>query len=115
MEDSGNFIEKMLELGIGLSMVKQMPEMLDGILPESGDSVSPPQTTNVPPPLQKSDTYLVIDKAQAGPFSDEEITKLIKAGCVEADTLVWKPGMASWLPAKQVPDIQRLFVLAKLH
>ncbi len=115
MEDSANFIEKMLELGIGLSMVKQMPEILDGCVPKSGDSIMPSQNSNIPPPLQTAGVYVVVDNAQAGPFSDEEMLKLIKAGCVETDTLVWKTGMASWLPAKQVPDIQRLFVLAKLH
>lgn len=39
MEDSSAFIEKMLELGIGMSMIKQVPDIMSGCLP-SGDRKS---------------------------------------------------------------------------
>ncbi len=115
MEDTSNFIEKMMELGIGMSMIKQMPGIMEGCMPKANpvNDASCPQTT--PPPIQSSAaTYIVVDNSQAGPFSDDEMVKLIQNDLLKADTLVWKSGMANWTPAAQVPDVNRLFVLAKL-
>lgn len=33
---------------------------------------------------------------------------------LDEKTLVWKVGMANWLPALQVPDVYKLFILAKV-
>ena len=33
-EDSGSFIEKMMELGIGMSMIQQMPAMINSVMPQ---------------------------------------------------------------------------------
>ena len=50
MEDSGKFIEKMLELGIGMSMIQQMPALIDGVMPKP----AVPGTANgaTPPPVK---------------------------------------------------------------
>lgn len=110
-EDNGHFIEKMLELGIGLSMVRQMPSMLDGVM-----SSSEPPSGQTPPPVQtiQSQFYIVADNMQAGPFSDEEMIMLIRNDLLHPDTLVWKNGLSSWLAASQVPEINKLFLIAKI-
>lgn len=111
-EDSGNFIEKMMELGIGMSMIQQMPAMINSVMPQ-GNAQSKEQT---PPPVQvpNAETYLAVDSSQAGPFSDEDLIKLIKNQLLKRETLVWRAGMSTWLPAEQVPEVNKLFILSKL-
>ena len=113
-EDSGQLLEKMMELGIGLTMIKQMPTMMEGMMPKP----SSPSTIQGPaPPSQPARTqyYMVADNAQAGPFTEEELIKLIQNDLLRQDTLVWKTGMAAWTPAAQVPEVNKLFILAKLN
>lgn len=112
MENSGDFIEKMLELGIGMSMIQQVPEMMKGILPSSM-TVSQ-QAPPAPAPVTEMQVYLVVDQTQAGPFSEEELIKLIKNELLTPQTLVWKTGMAQWTAASQVPEVNKLFVISKL-
>lgn len=110
-KDSGEFIEKMMELGIGMSMIQQMPAMINSVMP----GAKPSAATPTPPPAQSNNqTYLAIDISQAGPFTDEELIKLISNELLTPETLVWKQGMSSWTPASQVPDVNKLFFLAKL-
>src|SRR6185295_5274568 len=41
---------------------------------------------------------------QAGPIPDAELARLVSAGKITGDTLVWREGMANWQPYW---DIQR--------
>ena len=110
-EDNGSFIEKMMELGIGMSMIQQMPAMINSVMPQPNAQ----GTTPTPPPIkEQSQTYLAVDGTQAGPFSDEELVKLAQNSLLTPETLVWKAGMASWMPASQVPAVNKLFILSKL-
>jgi hypothetical protein len=115
MEDTSNFIEKMMELGIGISMIKQMPGIMDSCMPKVTPANGALSSQTAPPPTQAtSATYIVVDDSQAGPFSDDDLVKLAQDNLLTANTLVWKPGMTDWLPAVQVPDVNRLFLLAKI-
>ena len=110
-EDSGNFLEKMMELGIGMSMIQQMPAMINSVMPQQNAQGATP----TPPPIQEqSQTYLAVDGTQAGPFSDEELVKLAQNNLLTPKTLVWKAGMSAWTPAAQVPEVNKLFILAKM-
>lgn len=109
MEDSSSFIEKMLELGIGMSMIKQVPDIMSGCLPSQKSDQGQTQ-----PPLVQSLTYLVVDGTQAGPFSNDELVRLIQNDMLKKDTLVWKEGLPNWVAASNVPEINKLFVVAKI-
>ena len=113
MEDSANFLEKMMELGIGLSMIQQMPAMVNEMMPKPND-VTPGSAT--PPDLSAGamQVYIVVDSAQAGPFSEEELIKLIQNDMFHQDTLVWQAGMTSWMPASKVPSVNKLFIMSKI-
>ncbi len=43
--------------------------------------------------------YAVVDGAQAGPFSPEEMRRLWDERRIDNATLVWKEGMENWVPA----------------
>ena len=108
-EDSGSFIEKMMELGIGMSMIQQMPAMMNSVMPQANAQGATP-----PPVQEQSQTYLAVDGTQAGPFSNEELVKLAQNTILTPESLVWKTGMSAWAPASQVPEVNKLFILAKM-
>ena len=117
MDNSEDFIQRMMELGIGMSMIQQMPGIMNSMMPpqfKAAEAQTPGQAT--PPPVNAPSAtqfYLAVDGAQAGPVSEEEMLKLIKGGVLQQDTLVWKTGMAQWAPAAKVPEVNKLMILAK--
>jgi uncharacterized membrane protein len=46
--------------------------------------------------------YYAANGQQQGPVSDTEFARLIAAGIVSPNTLVWRAGMATWLPLSQL-------------
>jgi uncharacterized membrane protein YhaH (DUF805 family) len=53
--------------------------------------------------------YLDGARNQQGPVPAEEIARLIRAGTIRRDTMVWGAGMPEWSPAGQVSDLAPLF------
>lgn len=104
-----NFLEEMMKLGIGMSVIRQMPNMMESCMPQ----LSKPQTAT-PPPLQKNDmmTYIAVNGRQVGPLNDSELKTLIANGILTDDTLVWTPQLTQWTPARNVPHIQKLVLLS---
>jgi uncharacterized RDD family membrane protein YckC len=46
--------------------------------------------------------YYVAGGQQAGPVSEADFEALIQTGQIQAETLVWKEGMANWQPLREV-------------
>lgn len=59
-----------------------------------------------PPPI--ASYYLYINGQQLPNQSVEMIKALLQQGTINADTLVWKSGMANWLPISQVSELANL-------
>lgn len=100
-DDTGDFIQKMLELGIGLSMVKQMPAMMSGVMP-----------TQTPPAMAAY--YVAVNGKQAGPFSEDEMHKMVNGSLINTETLIWKQGMQTWNKASDVPEINKYLLMKNL-
>jgi GYF domain 2/Domain of unknown function (DUF4190) len=47
---------------------------------------------------------------QAGPIPTEELIALCRSGAIPMSTLVWREGMAQWVPLPQAPEL-----MAELH
>src|SRR5712691_11820114 len=45
--------------------------------------------------------YYVDAGQQAGPISEDDLATLAGSGKIQPDTLVWREGMATWLPYSQ--------------
>lgn len=68
------------------------------------------QPSQAPPPLPATvQFHVAINGKQAGPFTLERMQQALATGEMTRTSLVWKPGMASWLAAEQVPELQALF------
>lgn len=75
MAEDNNFIERIMELGIGISLAQQMPDMLSRCMPGR----QPVQAA--PPELPTAGSYyIVVDDSQAGPFSEDDLMKMIRNG-----------------------------------
>lgn len=107
-----SFLERVLELGVGLCMARQMPDFISQSMMQATQSANNLRT---PPQIPKETVwYLVVDNAQAGPFNEEALKQIIQNKLITPQTLVWKAGMSQWQPASQVPEVNKLFLLAKL-
>ncbi|QQL45318.1 CD225/dispanin family protein [Sulfuriroseicoccus oceanibius] len=49
--------------------------------------------------------YYTENGTQQGPVSGEQMTALIQSGRINSQSLVWREGMANWLPVAQVPEL----------
>jgi membrane protease subunit (stomatin/prohibitin family) len=63
-----------------------------------------------PPPLPgAAQFFAAINSQQAGPFDLNALKGQAVGGNLTRETLVWKQGMANWLPAGQVPELAGVF------
>jgi hypothetical protein len=53
-----------------------------------------------------ADWFYGKDGTQHGPVSDQEIGGLLQSGQIDGATIIWREGMADWLPVSQVPEFQ---------
>ena len=49
--------------------------------------------------------YHAMNGSQAGPVAVSELQQLVASGRATRETLVWKEGMATWVPLGTVPDL----------
>jgi hypothetical protein len=66
-----NLIEKLMELGIGMTMVKQIPDIMNGTLYQRDNNKK--ASCQIPPSLKTqtdSCTYIALNGQQAGPFNE---------------------------------------------
>lgn len=88
-------------LGAGMGIAQRMMESL-------GTQTGAPAAT--PPPLPGSVAYYAgIGGAQQGPYDLAALQAKINSGEITRETLLWRQGMANWMPAGQVTDLATLF------
>ena len=80
----------------------------------SGNPVPPPMPgAPVPPPMQPAEPqvqmYLNIGGQNYGPYDYATLKGFVPTGQITPQTMVWQQGMASWMPAGQVRELQALF------
>ena len=49
--------------------------------------------------------YLYQNEQQTGPFSEEQISQMLRAAIVSPDTLGWKEGMSGWKPLSTIVSL----------
>ena len=88
-------------LGVGFAMAGRM---MQGAGQLGAGPATPP-----PPPLPGGVWHVAVDGQTQGPFTMAQLADSIAQGQVTAGTLVWTPGLASWTPAGQVPQLTAQF------
>ncbi|MBB1077279.1 DUF4339 domain-containing protein [Rhodoferax sp. 4810] len=108
--DHDNFfsIDRMVEFGLGMAVAKQMTESMNLAM----------QNTHIPglntPMIRIAPKFYhaMLDEKAAGPFTEQEMSRLITEGRLTKNTYVWHPGMAKWETIENVPDVLKLVALA---
>jgi membrane protease subunit (stomatin/prohibitin family) len=97
-------------VGAGLAVGQQMAGAVTSSMSAPGQ-VSPGNTVApaAPPPLPSTSFFVALNGAQAGPFDATALQGLVREGKLARNTLVWKAGMASWVAADTVAELQPLF------
>jgi hypothetical protein len=103
-----NSIEKLLEFGMSMAVAQQMMQTMNNAMSQ----MQTPQFKNVNMPLpEQKQFYALVNDIPQGPFNESELTTHISSSRVQKTTMVWLKGMPSWMPAEQVPDVNKLFGL----
>jgi hypothetical protein len=105
--DNSNFysIDRLVEFGLSLSIAQQMVQTMNHAM----QSMYVPGSMASMPQAQVA--YVAIDGEPVGPLSDCEFAKLLKEGRISKDTLAWMPGMPTWKPVEQVPELLKIVAL----
>ncbi len=91
-------------IGLGLG------QAFGGVMAQGVPAPGPHTPPGSPPPMPgTTPIYLGVNGQQAGPFEPAILPTKIASGELTPDTLVWRQGLAQWTPARDVPDLARLF------
>jgi hypothetical protein len=90
-ENSYYSIDRLIEFGMGIAIAQQMINTMNHAISQ----MQMPGSINQLQPVPVS-YYAMIDGLQAGPFSEQELSRLITEKKISKETYLWKPGMANW-------------------
>ena len=97
-------------LGAGMAMANQMTQSMANQM--QNQNIQNTQQQGTPPPVPGAVAYYVaINEKQAGPFNKEDLVKLVQDRTLVKETLVWKSGLADWVPAGNQGDLQDLWAM----
>jgi hypothetical protein len=107
-DDSFFSINRLVEFGMGMAVAQQMVNTMNSAMTNMHvpGSMNPKQTT------APQFYYAMIEGNQAGPFSEQELSRLIAEKKVVKETYIWKPGLPKWEIAEKLPEILKLVALA---
>ena len=69
----------------------------------------PIQAGAMPPPIPVVAYHVAVNGQSTGPFDLSTLSQMALAGTFLRNSLVWKPGMANWIRAEELADLQGLF------
>ena len=92
---------------IGQNMAGMMNGMMSGL--NTPQAAPPTQAPATPPPVPTVTFHVVVNGAATGPYDMDTLKQMASSGTLTKDTLVWKQGMADWVKAETVQELQPLF------
>ncbi len=96
-------------IGAGVALGQQMAHALPQTAPQAAPKGPPPIAAPAgPPPIPSVVFYLAVNGAPVGPLDRPGLEQQVRNGVLRADTLVWRDGMAEWMPASRVPELSSL-------
>jgi membrane protease subunit (stomatin/prohibitin family) len=106
--NGGGLMGAGMGMGMGMGMGQQMGNMYQNnqFNPQTGMQN---QQNTPPPPPPVSQYFIAVNGAQQGPYDDNTFRAMIQSGAVKRETVIWKQGMAGWVPAGQVPELAQFF------
>lgn len=99
-------LDRLVEFGLGVNIAGQMIRMMN-------ESLSQMYVPGADRPVNRQPDmyYAIIDNHQAGSFSECELSKMASENKISSTTYIWKPGMAAWKMASEIPEVLRIVAL----
>ena len=107
MDDESFFsMNRLVEFGMSMAIAQQMVNTMNSAMA----NMHVPGSMN---PIQTSPQFYfaMIEGSQMGPFSEQELSRLITDKKIVKETYIWKPGMPKWEIAEKLPEILKLVAL----
>jgi membrane protease subunit (stomatin/prohibitin family) len=93
-------------LGAGVVIGQQMA----GAMVASGVAGAAPTVGAVPPPITPTvSIYVAVGQTKTGPYDVTALGQQVATGRLTRDTLVWRQGLATWIKAEQLPELNTLW------
>ena len=92
----------------GMMMGGAMGQQMAGMMQNMGQQMQ--GAMNTPPPMPNVQYHISVNGAQAGPYNIQQLAQMAQNGQLTLQTYVWKQGMPNWAFAKDVPELDSLFV-----
>lgn len=102
----GGMVAATSGIGVGIGLGAQLGNLLQTQLKTGMSGDTPPSLNSGG---QQIKYYLGVNGTQSGPFDAEIIKAGITNGQIDSSVMIWKSGMANWLPISQLPEFQTLF------
>jgi len=94
--------------GVGMGVGFGMGNMMTNMMNQTNMTGQNQMNNSVPPPIVQF--HVVINGAQAGPFSLQQLQAMVSSGQLVRTSQVWKAGMANWASAESQPELASLFM-----
>jgi len=107
-DDSFFSIDRLVEFGMGMAVAQQMVNTMNSAM----TNMNVPGAMNPMQNLAPQFYYAMIEGNQAGPFSEQELSRLITQKKIVKETYIWKPGLSKWEIAEKLPEILKMVALA---
>ena len=107
-EESFFSMNRLVEFGMGMAVAQQMVNTMNSAM----TNMHVPGSMNPMKTVVPQFYYAMIEGNQAGPFSEQELSRLIAEKKIVKETYIWKPGLTNWQIAEKLPDILKLDALA---
>lgn len=104
-------IDRLVEFGMSMAVAQQMMQTMNHAMQNL-------RTQDFQSALQPSSAaafYVMIDNKPAGPFTEQELSVLVKDNKIDQQTFVWKAGLPGWLMAEQMPEVLKLILLKSVN
>ena len=109
MNDDNFFsINRLVDFGMSMAVAQQMVKTMNSAI----TNMHVPGTMNPMQTVSPQFYYIIIEGNQAGPFSEQELSRLIAEKKIVKETYIWKPGLPKWVIAEKLPEILKLVALA---
>lgn len=108
MNNDISSIERLMEFGMSLAVAQQMVATMNHAI---GNMATPGAGATI---AQQREYFVVVDGAQAGPLSEQELRQLIEGQRVNEETLVWYRGLTAWRRVADVPEAMKFVLLSNV-
>ncbi len=100
----------MAGLGSGIAAGAAMADQMRGAMAAQTSGPTGASAPQMPPPIPQAVAfYVAVGGQQQGPFDVPTLAAKARDGSLTRGTLVWRAGMANWMPVEQVAELGGVF------